>query len=619
MSQIKEQNNIEKKTFLSFFRKKESRKEEEFKLGFNRFKKEILKRKLDFFKLFIATLFIFIPVTFGNFLNGKILDSLIKGGQKNILGYSFDLIWWFVGLYIFVQILWRIFDLYVYKYKSPRVANDIYKSYSKEIFKKVISYPISFFKEKSLGRVVHSFTTGVDKTSESVSKTMYFVGYPFMTIFNIMFLFYISWKIALVVFIGSILYWIHLKLTIEKRKRVTREFNNIKKEISSKITESINFSIEIKKNLKEEKEFNSLSNLLSNDFQDKFYNKVNFNLINSLFLKILFLSVSIIVLFMIIFQYKSGFLTEGDVLAIIMYSSAVMRNVNFIVNYINTYIESFTLIGDTEKLLLQTPENYDKDKKSKKVEGEIEFKNLDFEYELENEEKEKKKFSLKNINLKIEKGQKVAFVGESGGGKSTSIELIGGFYFPNKGEILVDNISTREWNLNDLRKSIAYVSQDIAIFNTTIKDNIAYGSLKENISDEEIREAAKLAHIDEYIENLPDKYDTKVGEKGLKLSGGQRQRIAIARAILRNPKILILDEPTSALDIKSETYITEALKDLMKGRTTIIIAHRISTIRDADKIFVFHRGEIVEEGSYRELTEKDGRFKEMVELSDGLN
>jgi ABC-type multidrug transport system fused ATPase/permease subunit len=200
--------------------------------------------------------------------------------------------------------------------------------------------------------------------------------------------------------------------------------------------------------------------------------------------------------------------------------------------------------------------------------------------------------------------------------------LIGGFYFPSNGEVLIDGMSTKEINLNDLRSNIAYVSQDIAIFNTTIGENISYG-LNEEVSEEEkdkrIKEAAKLANISDFIKSLPDEYNTKVGEKGLKLSGGQKQRIAIARAILRNPKILILDEPTSALDIESETKITSALKEVMKNRTTIIIAHRISTVRDTDNIFVFKNGKVVESGNYKKLTNQNGEFKKMVDLHKGLD
>jgi ABC-type multidrug transport system fused ATPase/permease subunit len=366
--------------------------------------------------------------------------------------------------------------------------------------------------------------------------------------------------------------------------------------------------------------------------------------------------------------YQKGEITVGSILAIFMYSKYLLNVVRGILENINSFVEKFVLVGDTELLISHTPENYFKGKKRVDIQGEVEFINVSFGYEQEQnpldikkensnskilsvgslshkdnkgdsraqlyESKDlktqqnksklslKKTFSLSNINLKINKGSKVAFVGESGGGKSTSIELVGGFYFPNKGEVLVDGVSTKDINLNDLRSSIAYVSQDIAIFNTTIGENISYGLNKdlkdEKEIEEKIKKAAKQANIAEFISSLPEGYSTEVGEKGLKLSGGQKQRIAIARAILRDPKILILDEPTSALDIESETKITKALENVMKGRTTIIIAHRISTVRDADKIFVFKEGQIVQSGTYKNLASTDGEFKKMVELHEGI-
>ena len=536
-------------------------------------------------------------------------------------------------MFIFISIFWRIIDTYIYTYKSQELSNEIFKDYAREIFSKIISYPVSFFKEQPLGRMTYSLNTGIKTLSGAVTQSMESLGTPAMILFNLIFLFYLSWRVGVIVLFGGLLYAIWLKFTIEKRKKVTKNFNNSKKDVNSKITESLNFAIEIKRNIKEKDEYKNLKSLMGGNYQKRFKEKIIFNVFNNSVSKIIFLLITISSLFIMIYEYRNGRLTEGAVLSIFSYTQSIMWQVRWFVNFLNQYIESFTLIGDTEKLLLHTPENYTKGKKSKKeILGEIEFKDVDFEYKEEKENlhapgerakqddpggRLKKKFSLKNINLKIEQGQKVAFVGESGGGKSTSIELVGGFYFPNKGDILIDGISTKDWNLNKLRSSIAYVSQDISIFNTTIGENISYGALKK-VSQKEIEKAAKLANIHDYIKKLPDSYKTKVGEKGLKLSGGQKQRIAIARAILRNPKILILDEPTSALDIKSETFITESLKELMKGRTTIIIAHRISTIRDADKIYVFYKGEIVESGSYDKLKKDKGKFAKMIELSDGL-
>ena len=207
----------------------------------------------------------------------------------------------------------------------------------------------------------------------------------------------------------------------------------------------------------------------------------------------------------------------------------------------------------------------------------------------------------------------VALVGRSGEGKSTVIELIGGFYFPNKGEVLIGGVSTKNIALQELRKKIAYVPQEIYLFNTTIKDNLIYGS--DNVSEKDISRVVVESGLEDFVKSLPKGLETIVGERGIKLSVGQKQRVAIARAMLRNPQILILDEPTSALDIETERFISVSLEKLMKGRTTFIIAHRLSTVRKADTILVLEDGKIAESGKHNELIKKKGglyrKFHEM--------
>lgn len=244
--------------------------------------------------------------------------------------------------------------------------------------------------------------------------------------------------------------------------------------------------------------------------------------------------------------------------------------------------------------------------------GEVVFDNASLIYE------EGKGDVLQNVSFNIEAGDVVALVGESGAGKSSTLALISGYYFPNEGSVRVDGIDTREWDLAELRKRIAVVPQEVALFNDTLRANIRYGTFE--ATDEEVEEAARQAHVDEFIRSLPDGYDSLVGERGIKLSVGQKQRVAIARAILRNPEILILDEPTSALDPATERLITGSLEKLMRGRTTFIIAHRLSTVRKADKILVMEKGRIIEEGSHAELMEiTGGAYRRLYELHIGLH
>ena len=220
---------------------------------------------------------------------------------------------------------------------------------------------------------------------------------------------------------------------------------------------------------------------------------------------------------------------------------------------------------------------------------------------------------LSKINLSINEGEQIALVGASGAGKSTITQLMMRFYQNYSGQLIIDKTEITALPLTDLRKQIAIVPQDILLFGGSIKENIAYG--KTDASEEEIQAAAEQANAHTFIKEFPEGYETLVGDRGIQLSGGQRQRIAIARAILKDPKILILDEATSALDSESENLVQEALDKLMKGRTSLVIAHRLATVRNADKIFVLEKGQIIESGNHEELSKlKNGSYKKLSEL-----
>lgn len=242
----------------------------------------------------------------------------------------------------------------------------------------------------------------------------------------------------------------------------------------------------------------------------------------------------------------------------------------------------------------------------KPLNDKIVLKNVSFNYG------EEEKSVVKNFNLDIPKGEMIALVGESGGGKSSLIKLIQRLYDPTEGAIFWDETDLRDAKLDSLKRQIALVTQETVLFNDTVRYNISYGN--PNASDEEIADAAKIAFADDYIRELPDGYDTLVGERGIFLSGGQRQRLAIARAVLTNAPVLILDEATSALDAESERLVQKALANLMKNKTSIVIAHRLSTVRKADKIVVMERGQIKETGTHNELLAKGGIYKKLYEL-----
>nr|WP_314838785.1 ABC transporter transmembrane domain-containing protein [uncultured Flavobacterium sp.] len=307
----------------------------------------------------------------------------------------------------------------------------------------------------------------------------------------------------------------------------------------------------------------------------------------------------------------SGEMSVGQLISFVLYSTFVGASFGGIAEL---YAQIQKAIGATERvfeLLDETPEKINSNKEKvevQKIKGTVEFKNVAFSYPSRKEIN-----VLKNVNFSASFGQKIAIVGPSGTGKSTIASLLLRFYNIDNGEILIDGKSIYDYDLENLRGNMSIVPQDVILFGGTIKENIAYG--KPNATDQEILVAAKQANAYQFIESFPEKFETIVGERGIKLSGGQRQRIAIARALLKNPSILILDEATSALDSESEKLVQEALEILMEGRTSIIIAHRLSTIRSADQILVLDNGIIAEQGTHQDLIVlENGIYKNLSNL-----
>ena len=292
----------------------------------------------------------------------------------------------------------------------------------------------------------------------------------------------------------------------------------------------------------------------------------------------------------------------GDFLAYMLYIKLFTQPIKKLVNFMEQYQSGMTGFKRFVKII---EEDVEKEKETaidiKDVKGQIEFKNVSFSYEDSK--------VLEDVSLKIESGKMLALVGPSGGGKSTFCNLIPRFYDVDSGDIKIDGKSIYDLTLESLRKNIGVVQQEVFLFTGTIKDNIRYGKL--DATDEEIIEAAKRANIHEHIIGLKDGYDTFIGERGVKLSGGQKQRISIARVFLKNPPIVILDEATSALDNTTEYLIQKSLEELCKGRTTIVVAHRLSTIKNADEIIVLTENGIEERGSHTELISKSGIYAEL--------
>lgn len=312
------------------------------------------------------------------------------------------------------------------------------------------------------------------------------------------------------------------------------------------------------------------------------------------------------------FFLMDGRILPGDMVAYVMYVTTLIATIRRIIEFAEQFqrgitgIERFLQIMDADIEIFDEPDAQE----IENPKGEIVFRNVSFEYP----DDHNKVFT--SLNLEIHAGEKLAIVGPSGGGKTTLCNLIPRFYDVSKGEILLDGKNIKKITLKSLRQSIGVVQQEVYLFSGTVYDNIAYG--KPGASYEEVMEAAKRAGADEFIQNLKDKYDTYVGERGVKLSGGQKQRISIARVFLKNPPILILDEATSALDNESEYAVAKSLNALAKGRTTLTIAHRLSTIRNSDRILVLTDAGIVEEGSHDALMEQGGIYYGLYTMANEI-
>lgn len=310
-------------------------------------------------------------------------------------------------------------------------------------------------------------------------------------------------------------------------------------------------------------------------------------------------------------EVLAGRMTTGGLISFTLYLAALVAPVVMIVSIGTQLSEAFAGLERMREIFGEVPEDADDEKKApvSSINGRVEFRDVDFGYSEEVQ-------VLKKVSFVAEPDTSTALVGPSGAGKSTLIGLVANFYQPQRGEILIDDRPLSSIRLHDYRKHLGIVAQDSFLFAGTILENIAIGNLR--AEKEELMRAAKIAHVDEFAEKFPDGFDTVVGERGVRLSGGQKQRVSIARAILADPRILILDEATSSLDSESEALIQDGLRALMKGRTTFVIAHRLSTVREATQILVMDEGVIVERGTHSELLARGGRYKRLYERQYGV-
>ncbi|MCD8422352.1 ABC transporter ATP-binding protein/permease [Tenacibaculum finnmarkense genomovar ulcerans] len=504
----------------------------------------------------------------------------------------------------FLKNLFRYLASYVIAFLRTGIVKDL----RDKLYDKIVELPISYFSEKRKGDIIARMTSDVQEVEGSIiSSIETIVREPLTVIISISIMLFMSLKLTLFVFVllpvsGVIISSISKKLKANSAK-AQKETGNFLSFIEETLT-----------GLRIIKGFNAESVIAT-----KFNNSTsNFKqLTTSVFHRKSLASP------------MSEFLGSATIIAILWYggtevlskTSALQPDEFFgyivlfytVLNPIKLITSTFYNIqkgeASAERIMtVLNTENTIKDKSNATIKetfkNKIEFKNISFKY--------KDDYVLKDFTLTINKGETVALVGQSGSGKSTLANLITRFYDVNKGEVVIDDDNIRDITKKSLRNLMGIVSQDSILFNDTITNNLKLGS--QNANDTAVLEAAKIANADEFIQNLPEKYNTNIGDSGNTLSGGQKQRLSIARAVLKNPPIMILDEATSALDTESEQLVQVALEKMMQNRTSLVIAHRLSTIQNADKIVVMKKGAIVEQGKHDELLAKKGEYYKLVTM-----
>lgn len=512
-----------------------------------------------------------------------------------------------ISLLLVGVLLFQSFIQYFLTYYTQLMGQKIIYDLRVQIFSHIQKLALRFFDKTPIGRLVTRTTNDVEALNELFSSGIVMVFSDiFIILWILIFMFFMSWDLSLVTL--SVLP-ILIYATFLFRKKVREAYRDVRfhlARLNSYMQEHVTGMSIVQIFTKEKDELKNFSGINADhkkaNIASIFYYAVFFPVVEIL---------SSLAIALIIWygggQVIQDAMTIGVLFAFIQYTEMFFRPIRDLsekYNIMQTAMASseriFKLLDN--KTFIKNPEH---PKDLKKIKGEIEFKNVWFSYNPE-------EYVLKNVSLKINPGESVALVGHTGAGKTSIINILTRFYDIQKGQILVDNYDITEIDKRDLRKFISIVLQDVVLFSGTIKSNISLNS--PDINDEKIIEAAKIVGADKFIEKLPNKYDEEVKEKGATLSVGQKQLISFARALAYNPQVLILDEATSSIDTESEILIQKAIEKLLVGRTSIIVAHRLSTIQKADKIVVLHKGEIREIGTHQDLLAKQGIYYKLYQL-----
>lgn len=553
---------------------------------------------LGFFSVLAAIINVFTP-----YASGKLLDAII---------YHRPVLWIFVAWFTLVLSLQLLnqFKFYI----GQSLGRTICSEYVIDGLSRLLRLPLYNHKQQKMSVVASTVTnSGNEIDGISVILITDLVPNFLAVIFALIISFTINGKLALVLLIGTIVYTIFVFSTVRHSTSLQRQSRDAWRDSYRAANDAID-------------NIGAVKQMTSEDYQHR-KNNINYHgkaLTKSTELfayilktgssqKMIMVLTQGLVFGLSIILINQNQITVGDLLIFNGYAAMLFGPFMTLAMYWKNMQNGLITIEQSEDVLKIKPENYHPENAVilDKIDGAIKFNKVYYAYE-------KGKEVLRDISFEVKPGEVVALVGKSGEGKSTLIDLISGYHFAKKGQVLIDGHNVKNLDLTFLRSQIAVVPQEVVLFNDTIETNVKYGTF--GASRKQVEKAADQAHALEFIEKFPKKWKQVVGERGVKLSVGQKQRVAIARAILRNPKILILDEPTSALDAESEHFITKSLEELMRGRTTFIIAHRLSTVRQADKIIVIENGQVAEIGKHDELiTKEDSPYRRLYELQVGLH
>ncbi|HDB2698666.1 TPA: SAV1866 family putative multidrug efflux ABC transporter [Staphylococcus aureus] len=515
-----------------------------------------------------------------------------------------------IGIALFIFVIVRPPIEFIRQYLAQWTSNKILYDIRKKLYNHLQALSARFYANNQVGQVISRVINDVEQTKDFILTGLMNIWLDCITIIiALSIMFFLDVKLTLAALFIFPFYILTVYVFFGRLRKLTRERSQALAEVQGFLHERVQGISVVKSFAIEDNEAKNFdkknTNFLTRALKHTRWNAYSFAAINTV------TDIGpIIVIGVGAYLAISGSITVGTLAAFVGYLELLFGPLRRLVASFTTLTQSFASMDRVFQLI---DEDYDikNGVGAQPIEikqGRIDIDHVSFQYN-DNEAP-----ILKDINLSIEKGETVAFVGMSGGGKSTLINLIQRFYDVTSGQILIDGHNIKDFLTGSLRNQIGLVQQDNILFSDTVKENILLG--RPTATDEEVVEAAKMANAHDFIMNLPQGYDTEVGERGVKLSGGQKQRLSIARIFLNNPPILILDEATSALDLESESIIQEALDVLSKDRTTLIVAHRLSTITHADKIVVIENGHIVETGTHRELIAKQGAYEHLYSIQN---